>query len=102
VCHLLQRAGFRYLNTIDPFDGGPHYGAPLAAVQPIQHSHRLVCLDLPPMPTDRPVLLANPQTRHFLTTPAQRCGYGIRLAEDTKALLDRQPGDCVWMMPLDW
>ena len=36
VYRLLQRAGFRYLNTIDPFDGGPHYGATLEEVQPIQ------------------------------------------------------------------
>jgi len=24
---VLSQAGFRYLNQIDPFDGGPHYGA---------------------------------------------------------------------------
>lgn len=25
--HLLESIGFKYLNQIDPFDGGPHYGA---------------------------------------------------------------------------
>ncbi|MBK9293782.1 MAG: arginine N-succinyltransferase [Oligoflexia bacterium] len=25
--HLLENIGFKYLNQIDPFDGGPHYGA---------------------------------------------------------------------------
>lgn len=27
--HLLESIGFKYLNQIDPFDGGPHYGAEL-------------------------------------------------------------------------
>jgi arginine/ornithine N-succinyltransferase beta subunit len=26
VLHLLQRAGFRDIQVIDPFDGGPYYG----------------------------------------------------------------------------
>lgn len=25
--HLLESIGFKYLNEVDPFDGGPHYGA---------------------------------------------------------------------------
>lgn len=27
VAHMLEEIGFRYLTQIDPFDGGPHYGA---------------------------------------------------------------------------
>lgn len=27
--HLLESIGFEYLNEVDPFDGGPHYGAKL-------------------------------------------------------------------------
>jgi arginine N-succinyltransferase len=27
VAKILTEAGFRYLNQVDPFDGGPHYGA---------------------------------------------------------------------------
>jgi arginine N-succinyltransferase len=102
VYHLLQRAGFRYLNTIDPFDGGPHYGAPLDAVPPIQHSRSLVCLDLPPLAQDSPVLLSNPQLQHFYATPAQRCGYGVRLEDTIMQCLDIHPGDLVWTMPLEW
>lgn len=30
--HLLESIGFKYLNEVDPFDGGPHYGAELADV----------------------------------------------------------------------
>ena len=30
--HLLESIGFKYLNEVDPFDGGPHYGADLADI----------------------------------------------------------------------
>lgn len=30
--HLLESIGFTYLNEVDPFDGGPHFGANLADI----------------------------------------------------------------------
>lgn len=102
VYHLLQRAGFQYLNTIDPFDGGPHYGAALEEVQPMQRSSCLVCLDLPPMPAGPTVLLGNPQSHCFHAAPVQVCGHGVRPEAMTAQLLALQPGDLVWTMPLDW
>lgn len=30
--HLLEKMGFQYLNEVDPFDGGPHYGVRLEDV----------------------------------------------------------------------
>jgi arginine N-succinyltransferase len=102
VCKLLQRAGFRYLATVDPFDGGPHYGASLEEVQPIQDSRCLVCLDLPPMSVGHRVLLGSLQSYCFYAAPVQVCGHGIRLEEATARLLALQPGDRVWTMPLDW
>jgi arginine N-succinyltransferase len=102
VLHLLRRAGFQYLGTVDPFDGGPHYGAPLAEVQPIQRSRALVCLDLPPVDTGRPVLLGNPVSHRFHAAPAEVCSHGLRIDKVTAELLDLHPGDLVWHMPLDW
>lgn len=102
VIHLLQRAGFRYLKVIDPFDGGPYYGATLEEVGPIQRSRGLVCLDLPPTTADYTVLLGSPQSYCFHATAVQVRGHGVRLADTTARLLDLQPGDPVWIMPLDW
>lgn len=102
VCRVLQRAGFRYLHTIDPFDGGPHYGAALEEVLPIQRSRCLVCLDLPPTADGATVLLGNPQSHCFHAAPVQVCGHGIRLEGMTAQLLTLRPGDAVWAMPLDW
>lgn len=33
--HLLESIGFEYLDEVDPFDGGPHYGAAVSDIQPI-------------------------------------------------------------------
>ncbi len=102
VRHLLQRAGFRYLGTVDPFDGGPHYGAAWEEVIPLQRSRCLVCLDLPPTASQPSLLLANPQCFTFHATLAQVCGHGLRLHDASVRLLGLQPGDMVWSMPLDW
>jgi arginine N-succinyltransferase len=102
VCHILRRAGFHYLETVDPFDGGPHYGARREDIQPMQRSRALVCLDLPPTQTSRPVLLGNPVSHCFHAAPAEICRHGIRLDKDVAELLHLHPGDVVWLMPLDW
>jgi arginine N-succinyltransferase len=103
VCRVLQRAGFQYLNTIDPFDGGPHYGAALEDVRPIQRSRRLVCVEeLPPGAVEQRVLLGNPQTYGFHAAQVQICAHGIRLGDTVSYLLNLRPGEAVWTMPLDW
>ena len=40
VKHMLEKIGFKYLNQIDPFDGGPHYGALTNEVAPIQNTQK--------------------------------------------------------------
>jgi arginine N-succinyltransferase len=41
--HMLEKMGFVYLNEVDPFDGGPHYGAHLEEIKVIKEmkSYRL-------------------------------------------------------------
>ncbi len=38
---LLQQAGMKFLNHLDPFDGGPYYGAETAELKPIREYRRL-------------------------------------------------------------
>ena len=35
---LLQKIGFRFLNQVDPFDGGPHYGTEFSRIGVIKHT----------------------------------------------------------------
>jgi arginine N-succinyltransferase len=39
--HLLESIGFEYLEEVDPFDGGPHYGARTDEILPIKLSRKL-------------------------------------------------------------
>ena len=40
--HLLEGIGFEYLDEVDPFDGGPHYGAKTKEVLPIKMGKKLL------------------------------------------------------------
>lgn len=44
--HLLEEIGFEYLEEVDPFDGGPHYGAKTKEVLPIKMGRKLLLNDL--------------------------------------------------------
>jgi arginine N-succinyltransferase len=39
--HLLESVGFTYLDEVDPFDGGPHYGADTKNILPIKQGQKL-------------------------------------------------------------
>lgn len=39
--HLLESIGFEYLDEVDPFDGGPHYGCDLKEILPIKMGKKL-------------------------------------------------------------
>lgn len=43
--HLLESIGFEYLEEIDPFDGGPHYGASTQEILPIKTGKRVRVAD---------------------------------------------------------
>ena len=36
VKRMLESIGLKYINEVDPFDGGPHYRAPLKEIKPIR------------------------------------------------------------------
>jgi arginine N-succinyltransferase len=43
--HLLKKVGLRFLNHVDPFDGGPFYGARVEDLVPIQQFRRY-CIEV--------------------------------------------------------
>ncbi|MGH9390435.1 MAG: arginine N-succinyltransferase, partial [Vicinamibacteria bacterium] len=36
--HILEKAGFRYLEQIDPFDAGPYFSASFGEIRPIRRT----------------------------------------------------------------
>ncbi len=106
VRSLLTRAGFKYLGTVDPFDAGPHDGALVSEIKPIQRSRRLVRLDLPPLVAKGVALpmhlVANPASHCFLSAPCEITSEGLRLYHELSHRLGLEPGSPCWAMPLDW
>ncbi len=102
VRRLLARAGFKPLGTIDPFDAGPHDGAEVADIAPIQRSRRLVRLDLPPLAATEERLLVHPGSHRFLLAPCAVQGEGLRLSHDLAGHLGVAAGEALWAMPMDW
>ncbi len=39
VKKMLEGIGFKYVDRVDPFDGGPHFEADTSAVQPVKETH---------------------------------------------------------------
>ena len=39
--HLLESIGFEYLHEVDPFDGGPHYGADVEKITVVQNKREV-------------------------------------------------------------
>ncbi len=102
VRKLLRRAGFHYLGTVDPFDAGPHDGAPVAEVTPLQRSRRLVRHDLPPLGQTVDHLIASPTGHRFALLPCEIAGDGLRLVHDSAGRIGLKAGDPAWAMPMDW
>ncbi|MBA3686243.1 MAG: GNAT family N-acetyltransferase [Planctomycetes bacterium] len=98
---LLRRAGFRYQGTVDPFDAGPHDGAEVSEIGPIQRSRRLVRLDREPAAT-QPYLIGSHATHTFAQLPGEVVKHGVRIAEADARAIGIEAGDECFVMPMDW
>src|SRR5579883_3185382 len=87
---LLEQAGMKFLNHIDPFDGGPYYGAATDALLPVRNRRVLKVISGEPTPEKcRTFLLGVDDKRGFRAVRAE-----AELTEDagllvTPAVLDR-------------
>lgn len=41
VLHMLNKIGFKYVNQVDPFDGGPHLWADVAEIAPVKSTQKV-------------------------------------------------------------
>ncbi len=69
---ILEKVGFRYLNQVDPFDGGPYFGAARDAITSVRERRELVlpgnCSDDQRTPTGPLALLSSETHRGFRAT----------------------------------
>jgi arginine N-succinyltransferase len=105
---MLARLGFRYVNRIDPFDGGPHYEAKLAEVTLVRE-HRALPLDavaLADGTRDPERLVGLERSRgpgRFRAVRARvRVAAGkVRLTEEARRVLGARPGDLLHLVPFE-
>jgi arginine N-succinyltransferase len=105
---LLERIGFRYVQRIDPFDGGPHYEARLADVTLVRE-HRALRLAAAPLAegggvAGEDVLVAALHPRARVRFRAVRCaarreGDALAIPARARALLRVEPGARVHVVP---
>ncbi len=91
---MLARIGFRYVDRIDPFDGGPHYEAKREEIAPVRAHRRLVLAKEPLAPGGRDpeflagvVRTAGPNRFRAVRTRARVSGRRIRLPVEATRLL---------------
>src|SRR5262249_3463886 len=59
--HLLESIGFEYLEEVDPFDGGPHYGARTEDILTIKNGRKLRVAELKDPSYKKQALVGNAQ-----------------------------------------
>jgi arginine N-succinyltransferase len=109
VERLLSRIGFRFVDRIDPFDGGPHYEARLADVSLVK-AHRTAPLSAAPLdprrapaPEHLVARLAGRGPARFRAVRAQaRVGAGgLSIPRDAAAALGARPGETLHLVPFE-
>jgi arginine N-succinyltransferase len=101
---LLRRLGFRYVDRIDPFDGGPHFEARLADLTLVK-AHRVAPLAARPLAGEgRELLVARfaprGRDRFRAVRTAGRLGpEGLHLTAEAARLLEATPGEPLHLAP---
>jgi arginine N-succinyltransferase len=103
---MLARIGFRYVDRIDPFDGGPHYEARREEITLVR-AHRRLALAGEPLPAggrDPEVLAgvvrtAGPNRFRAVRTRARVSGDAVRLPAAAARTLGVKPGEPVHLVP---
>ncbi len=102
---MLARIGFRYVNRIDPFDGGPHYECRTDDVSLVRAHRRLTVSGREPAShSEQRLVGATPRGRarfRAVCAPARLEGDDVRLPREARRLLQVEPGDQVHVIPFE-
>ena len=100
--HLLESIGFSYLDEVDPFDGGPHFGAKTQEVAPIKFGKRKMLSDRKDAQYTTPCLVSNVTEDFRSTMIAVDLRDGdVCIPAKAKDLLNLEDNDEVYVVPLD-
>jgi arginine N-succinyltransferase len=103
---MLERLGFQYVHRIDPFDGGPHYEAPLAGISLVKACRR-GALEEASLRGDAPwqlvarTLTRGPSRFRAVRTPARLANGRLALPAEATRLLGARAGETLHLIPFD-
>jgi arginine N-succinyltransferase len=106
---MLRRIGFRYLERVDPFDGGPHFTAPTDEVLLVERTHKANAVRFAPaaeVGKERAIVAIELKSSPYFRAVWGRWredspGEGV-LDEDAARRLGLAPGAEVWVLPLEF
>jgi len=101
---LLRRIGFRYVDRVDPFDGGPHYVARTDEIELVRRARRRPVTPGAPV-GGRRVLIARvhdgPPYFQAVPTAADVDDAAVTVPPSVADHLGLAAGDEAWVLPLD-
>lgn len=101
--HLLESIGFSYLDEVDPFDGGPHYGADTAEILPIKYGKRLKIAEFKDASYKEQVLVATTGEEFKVSlASADVRGGEVAIVPKVRQLLGVEIGEEVYMSPFNY
>lgn len=105
AARILEKVGFRYLHQVDPFDGGPYYGAARDAIVSVRGRRELVLPGLPPADEavlEGPLALVSAEgAPGFRAAVVPLDGAGApAVSRETREALGVKSGDSVAVTPL--
>ena len=101
--HLLESIGFTYLDEVDPFDGGPHYGANTADILPIKHGRRLKVAEFKDPSYKEQGLIATTSDEFMVSLGSVDIRDGeVSIAPKVRQLLGVETGDEVFISPFNY
>jgi arginine N-succinyltransferase len=101
--HLLESIGFSYLDEVDPFDGGPHYGAATNEILPIRQGKKLKATEHSGPSFKEQVLVASANENFRVTlTAVDVRGDEVCIPAKARALLEVENGEEVFVSPFHY
>lgn len=98
--YLLESIGFRYLEEVDPFDGGPHYGAIVKDITLIKNGKRLRVTDFADASYKQQGLIGLDREHYLgMYTPYDCRGDEIALPPLTRKQLQLDTDEMVYLSP---
>jgi arginine N-succinyltransferase len=101
--HLLEGIGFKYLDEVDPFDGGPHLGANTTDIKVVKEASKMIVVGAEKQSFNKLVLVALERDSTFKATQTicSMTEKGVVLPKATLDLLKVELGEEVFVAPTE-